>query len=777
MPGPLVCSSQLTHVTVYARGALVTRQVRPPQAAHGPTSALASAPDGEIDLVVEDLTPLAEPGSIRAAIVAANPAHGTTVATSSGSGRQIVAVRSVLHIPETTAEPGPSAARVQELGLRIARVQAEVERLQQQRQKLAKSVPDPALRTTSFVEKVDERIADALATAELLHESLGRVNARLGGLERELAELQLALAAAELEHRQARSSQTTGQGHPSRRVIIRVSGAGALPELTLSYVVPAARFWPLYTLRITDARDGKESSRRATWMIEALVAQRSGEDWREVRLSLSTADILLDARLPELPSLRLGRAQPPPRRGYRPPPAGLDELFTGYDRWFREIGQPQPALRQEPMPMTLSLDRGQDVLESTAPEFPEAPAEQRFSPQGHGGYSSTSGGLVGSLPPPGAAPPAPKSGSAMNFAAPMLEGGPSPSMSAPAMPPPVMSAPMMMRSRRASNAPARGGGPPRDLAKKERELAATLSDGLGGGGGYGGMMEEDADDGAAPSSVEPQDNWLDFDRLVLSGPDGRSRRGRLARTSESATLPSARLANEQIESLRPADGLCDPMSSRGHFDHRYDADGLMLVPSDGLPHRVAISSSDTLPSLRLLSVPGERAEVYREAELKNPSEAPLLAGPVEVYVEGSLLTTAAISAIDRGGALNVGMGVEERVRVARNVRSDEENVGLLGGSTQVTHNVSIELSSALGQQAVVEVFERLPISDDKSVTIELLSSRPEPREYTQAERGSPVRGGLVWRLLLPSGGKAKIDYQFRILFPARTEIVGGNRRD
>jgi hypothetical protein len=154
-----------------------------------------------------------------------------------------------------------------------------------------------------------------------------------------------------------------------------------------------------------------------------------------------------------------------------------------------------------------------------------------------------------------------------------------------------------------------------------------------------------------------------------------------------------------------------------------------------------------------------------------------LAGPVDVYLEGTLLATANIAAIDRGGGLNVGMGVEDRIRVARNVRSDEENVGLLGGSTQMTHYVSIELASALGQQCVVEVFERLPVSDDKSVSVELLAARPEPKEYTQAERGSPIRGGLVWRLLLPAGGKAKIDYQYRVLFPARTEIVGGNRRD
>lgn len=65
-----------------------------------------------------------------------------------------------------------------------------------------------------------------------------------------------------------------------------------------------------------------DAGQRAALLVEALVAQRSGEDWSGVRLSLSTADLVSGARLPELPSLRLSRAQPPPRRGYRPPAGG-----------------------------------------------------------------------------------------------------------------------------------------------------------------------------------------------------------------------------------------------------------------------------------------------------------------------------------------------------------------------------------------------------------------------------------------------------------------------
>lgn len=768
---PILCSSQITHVTVYARGALVTRRVFYPAA--------AALSDGEMELLVPEITSLAEPGSLRAALAQSS----TPSAPGPGaSGRQIVAVRSALHIPETTAAPGPQAAQVQEISGRIARLQGELERVGQERQKISKSIPDPALRTTSYVDKVEQRIADSLATAELLCEAQRKLDERLLKIERELAELQLALAAAELAHSQARSRM--GRGHPTRRASISLSGSGPLPALTLSYVVPTARFWPLYTLRITDVRETGQAAtgRRASWMIEALVAQRTGEDWREVRLALATADLLLDARLPELSSLRLGRAQPPARRGYRPPPAGLDELFTGYDRAFRDAPMKKVG-RAEPTPKDRDFHGADDAPSLGGPADLALDILETTAPDSEGGYREERKAVGGmafgkNAPAPG--------GGGRSGAVPSYHAGPSPDMpqspsAAPSMAmavAPMPSTPMAMpmepqkeRSRRAGNVPMRA-----SLARSEQ--APTLSDGAGGGSGYGGMPEgDDSDSGTmAGGPLEPQDTWLDFDRLVLHGVDDQGRRGRLARVSENASLTGARQANEQLEALRP-DGVSDPLYSRGHFDHRYDADGLVLVPSDGLPHRVMLSSAETLPTLRLVTVPRERAEVFREAELKNPCESPLLAGPVDVYVEGSLLTTAAITAIDRGGALHVGMGVEDRVRVARNVRSDEENVGLIGGSTQVTTHVSIELSSALGQQCVVEVFERLPVTDDKSVTIELIAARPEAKEYNQSERGAPVRGGLVWRLLLPAGGKAKIDYQYRVLFPAKTEIVGGNRRD
>ena len=738
MNAQISCPSKITHVTVHARGALVRRQVAVPE----------SLPAGDVELLIDDITPLAEPGSVRAAAPAGS--------------RPIIAVQSALIVPATALAVGPSEARVHELEGLLGRLVLETERLQGQRQSLAALQPDPGLRTTSLIEKVDERVADALATAQLLGTIQGELDVRLQELHSQQVQAHKELEAARLAQAQASTDTRPGGERHQRRVTVRLGGGGSLSQLELLYVVPAARFWPVYTLRITD------NGRKATWLIEALCAQRSGEDFREVRLGLSTADLIYDARLPELPSLRLGRAQPPARRGYRPPPEGLERMFGGYDRAFGRARPPaEPFIPEEQTELRLD-EAAYSLADSEMDDSDDGTVTARHaalpSKGRSGAVKKLSKELEQARPE---APPAPKTSRA-RLPASFMAPAPNRATSGYGAPP-ALAAP-------GPPAPGRGGGAsPDERARRVSSLGGAAPE---GGFGGGGSDQEEYEPAPEPerSAQEPQDAWLDFDHLSMAGPGDEQRRGRLTYGGEGDAGPRQR-AIAQLEELSPSERLTDPQGSRGRFDHRYDADGLVVIPSDGQPHRVALLCAETVPTLRMLTVPGERPEVYREAELLNPCEAPLLSGPVDVYVEGSLLTTARIDHIDRGGTLRVGMGVEDRLRVARNVRSDEDTAGLLGGSMVVTHTVTIELSSALGQPSTVEVLERLPVSEDKSMTVEFVAARPEASPYTQAERGAPIRGGLQWRVPLAAAGKAKIEYQYRITFPARTEIVGGNRRD
>lgn len=751
----LVCGSEVCQVTVFARGAVVTRRVELPSE--------INLPDGDVELLIPEVTIRSEPGSFRAQL-------------ESGR-RSVVLVDSVVVPPTGPAQLGVSQSKLDELKLRMDRVQAEIDRLSTQRQRLSKQFPDPALRTTSLVEKVDERIADAIATAGLLAEVQRQLGEKQQALEQKLSELAQEKAAAELRLGQAPSSERQGRSQPTRKVTVKLTGSGPIATLYVSYVVPAARFFPAYTLRLFDG------GKRANWTVEAHVAQLSGEDWTGVRLALSTADLIFDARLPELPSLRFGRVQPPARRGYRPPPDGLDRLFAGYDRGFLSGQNPTDGAPPE----SSSLAMPERTPQTDALQFDDSlsdePTWATRAETAEAELSKKAG------PPPPSPPPSPfpmQSGMPFPPPAPMF------SMPVPGgapMPPPQAAMPAK------SGGLFRGEGAIGSIQGKERALKRSRSaprslvgSGFGGGGSYdddeGGPFADSAGAGQSieelapvPEPIEPQDAWLDFDQLLLCGPEDPLFRGKLKRRSDDQAQSKLQQSVRTLEQLTAPSGLIDPLQSRGQFDHRYDAEGLLKIPSDGKLHRVAILSADGQPTLRLVTVPRERADVYREAELQNPCHAPLLAGPVDVYVDGGLLTTDHISHVDRGGSLRVGMGVEDRVRVARNVRAEEESAGLLGGSTAMNHTVSIELTSSLGQSIQIDVLDRMPVSEDKSLIVELTAEKPAHTPYDQVERGVPIRRGMKWRLTLPPAGKAKIEYQYRLSFSAKSEIIGGNRRD
>jgi uncharacterized protein (TIGR02231 family) len=315
-----------------------------------------------------------------------------------------------------------------------------------------------------------------------------------------------------------------------------------------------------------------------------------------------------------------------------------------------------------------------------------------------------------------------------------------------------------------ASAPQGGGGGPADAetlpAREEMAFEESAA----------------ADALAAPASIEPDDKWLDFDSLVLASPRKKERRGRLERVPEASRRGAIEAADMIALMADPARTL-DPLDTRGRFDHRYDAEGRADVPSNARPHRIHIPSAEGPAAAHFRAVPRESAEVYREARIDNPHASPLLGGPVDVFLDGALVTTTAIGATDRGGQVLVGLGVEDRLRIARNARVEESSAGLLGGSSLVDHQVTVDLTSSLGVPVTVEILERIPVTDDKDVSVKLTSAEPEPEVYDQSDLGAPVRGGRRFRVEVPAAGKARVSYGYRVKLPAKSEIVGGNRRE
>ncbi len=708
---PLACDSRIHRVVVHARGAVVTRRVElPPE-----------LPTDLCEIAISGITPLAEPASVHAL------ARG---------GREVIYVHARVAIPEGPVAPGPTLERVRELERAREALDAERTHLGGRRNLLAGVEFDLGLARRFRPADPGARIADGLASARLVTEELAAMDARLRELEVAIEKINHDINAARLANAQARTEDREGSARPTLAVLVRLAaGGGALEGLEIEYTTHAARWWPTYKAWLA------KGAARVRWDIDALVVQASGEDWKGVELSLSTADLVHDARLPELKSLRLGRAQPPARRGYRPPPPGLDAMFEPFDAAFAQVVQATQAARPEPE-VVFGARPGAPPLPSamSAPMSEAAPVV----PQG---FAASRQSLGMPPPAPGASHGAalPKGGSVLSRAM--------PEMAKKSAPP----------ARAAFRARGGGGGPPPDMELAEEEA----------------FFEDESaalEAAAAPASLAPDDTWLDFDSLVLNPANHKERRGRLERVPDASRRKAIEAA-DSVDLLADPARTLDPLDTRGRFDHRYDAEARADVPSNLRPHRIHVQSAEGPASAGFRTVPREGAEVYREARIENPHAAPLLGGPVDVFLDGALVTTTSIGAVDRGGLVLVGLGVEDRLRVARNARVEESSAGLLGGSSLVDHQVTVDLTSSLGVPVTVEVLERIPVTDDKDVSVKLTSALPEPEVYDQSDLGAPVRGGRRFRVEVPAGGKARVSYAYRVKLPAKSEIVGGNRRE
>ncbi|MCC6151003.1 MAG: DUF4139 domain-containing protein [Planctomycetes bacterium] len=686
----LDCKSVISHVTVYARGAVVTRRLE-----------LPPLPSEPCTLKLSGLSPYAQTGGMR---------------TQADGERQIVGLTS--RLAHTTPPAPVESDALTALRRELTRIEALHERAVWRRDRLSELALTSAVLTKKTDTNVAGRIGDALAVSALLFDLTSKLDGEIAALGVRMEQAQNAIEAAELAL--AQSSEAT---RTVREVEISLGpGPGHLRALEISYALPAARWWPAYSVRISDA------GKHAEFGLEAFVAQSTLEDWSGVALSLCTADMAQDIRLPELASLRMGRAQPPKRRGYRPPPEGLDALFAGFDAAGGVISESRPkgALHAKSVPA--------DEMRKLAGKRDEK-FERMREEEGAGADAAPEAAEYEAMPATVAMamePPAPPRGAPQN---------------AP-----------MMQSR----------GPMKDL---DDGILSAKSGAFGGPGGGGASF---APPPPPPQAPDTSEDWLDFDSLTLPAVTDRWRRGKLT-PAHAQGLDYG--AVSELESVQAHAIARDVRQTRGQFDHQFSAEGKAEIPGNGRAHRVFLLARDCACAMRFTSVACEDDRVFREAELHNPLQAPLLPGPVDVFVEGALLTTTELGATDRGGSLRVGLGVEERLRVVRNVRVSEESKGMLGGSTAVHHKVSVEVTSSLPAEVSVDVIERLPVSSDKEIQVAIDKAEPRPQEYDQKARGQIVRGGRLFALAIKPGAKAALNFDYTITLHADSELVGGNRRE
>jgi uncharacterized protein (TIGR02231 family) len=267
-----ITPSRVAAVTVYPLTALVTREVDVP------------AGQGMAELVVSPLPP-----TIIASSLYSEGIDGVRVLTTRFRSRAIVR--------DTREDVRKVQEEIAQLNLTRDKIESDVRAVQENLKMLGKMEGFMGVTTIQATEKGALNAEAAIAIAKYVKDTRLETTKDLVALQQQVKANQ-----DKIESAQRRMNEIlSGVPRTERDAIIVVERAnGAAGKVRLNYLVESASWRPQYKLRSTkEAKDPVQVEYLAALM------QRSGEDWTNVKLVLSTAQPMLNAAPPDLQSLKV----------------------------------------------------------------------------------------------------------------------------------------------------------------------------------------------------------------------------------------------------------------------------------------------------------------------------------------------------------------------------------------------------------------------------------------------------------------------------------------
>jgi uncharacterized protein (TIGR02231 family) len=195
--------------------------------------------------------------------------------------------------------------------------------------------------------------------------------------------------------------------------------------------------------------------------------------------------------------------------------------------------------------------------------------------------------------------------------------------------------------------------------------------------------------------------------------------------------------------------------------------------------RTRVATIDAKPAYSLVARPLVDADVYMRARLTNESGYTLLPGVARVYLGGDSIGTTRLGETPTGGELELWFGKEPRVTVKRELVSKKASEsGVFSKSKGIDREYRVSLVNTMPQAVAVEVWDRVAVSRDEKIKLELTGVAPALAADAKYLKDERPQGLLKWVLSLPARGEGReaaptaIVWKTRTVWPEGLSLVG-----
>lgn len=290
----------------------------------------------------------------------------------------------------------------------------------------------------------------------------------------------------------------------------------------------------------------------------------------------------------------------------------------------------------------------------------------------------------------------------------------------------------------------------------------------------------------ADVTQETGENWEDVS-LTLS----------TARPSLSSQLPdlepwflqltkAAAFKSQDLSAAAPNENGASPFPSSSSDDHAaaepadqakpsagfevdtavsYLINNPVSIPSDRYQHKVQIARFFLVPELDYQATPKLSQAVYRQARIENNSHFTLLPGIANIIIGDEYVGSLSFELAVPGEKFEIYLGSDNRIKVERELKKREIDKRMLWGKRHIVLGYQIKIESLLHHQAVLTLYDQIPVPTHEDIKVKLESADPRPAEQNKLNQ-------LMWNLVLEPKETRTIDFEFSIDAPPSRELVG-----
>ncbi len=187
------------------------------------------------------------------------------------------------------------------------------------------------------------------------------------------------------------------------------------------------------------------------------------------------------------------------------------------------------------------------------------------------------------------------------------------------------------------------------------------------------------------------------------------------------------------------------------------------IPSDGKQYAVEIGNYDLNASFQYYVAPKLNTDVFLTSQLVDWNKYNFLSGEANLFFEGTYIGKSLLDTRASGDTLNLSLGVDKNIVVTRTLQKNLTQRQAIGSNIKETKDWVVEVKNRKNQPINLLVEDQVPVSQNTGIEVE--------KQELSGGKVNDDSGKVQWVLKLAPADDKKLELRYQVKYPKNQQVI------